>query len=97
MKPHHAALYWRFLYERCGGMKAGLEDPAAGMGIIRRALNVLYSKEIVDIHTSSDLVSELPAVMDQALAGSACPFETYEESLAAFTQAVYDLRPVSVR
>ena len=22
----HAALYWRFLYEQCGGMKNGVED-----------------------------------------------------------------------
>jgi hypothetical protein len=96
MNPYQAALYWRFLYESCGGMKAGLEDPAAGMDIIRRVLNDLYSKEIVDIHTSSDLVAGMPAIMDQALADSACPFSTYEESLAAFAQAVYDLRPVSV-
>jgi len=84
MDAHHAALYWRFLYEQCGGIKDDIEDPGAGMGIIRRALNVLYSKEIVDIYTSSDLIAELPAVMDRALDSSSCPFTTYEESLVHF-------------
>jgi hypothetical protein len=77
-------------------MKAGVEDPAAGMHIIRRTLNVLYAKENVGIHASSDLIAGMPAIMDQVFAGSACPFETYEESLLAFRQAVYDLRPTSV-
>jgi hypothetical protein len=91
MDAHQAALYWRFLYEQCGGMKDAVEDPGAGMGIIGRALNVLYSNEIVDIYTSSDLISELPAVMDRALKSSSCPFTTYEESLVHFGNAIQAL------
>jgi hypothetical protein len=90
--PNHAALYWRFLYEQCGGVKNGVENPSAGMHIIKRTLNILYSKEIIDIHTSSDILTGLPAVMDQSLAGSTCPFNTYEESLAAFTSAINLIR-----
>jgi hypothetical protein len=93
----HAALYWRFLYEQCGGMKNGVEDTGAGMSIIKRILDVLYSKEIVDIHTSSDLAAGMPAVMDQALKDSTCPFNTYEESLLAFTQAINALQTGSYR
>ena len=92
MNPFHAALYWRFLYEQCGGMKNGVEDPTAGMRVIKRALNVLYSKEKVDINTSSDLIAGMPAVMDRALEGSDCPFKTYEESLVDFADAINALR-----
>lgn len=89
---HHAALYWRFLYEQCGGVKNGVEDAAAGMRIIRRTLNALYSKEIVDIDSSKDLNAAVPAVMDHALEGSGCPFDSYEDSLQAFTNAIYALQ-----
>jgi hypothetical protein len=88
MNPYHAAIYWRFLFERCGG----LEDPAAGLDVIRGALTALYAKDIVDISASSDLVGELPALMDQALAEASCPFKTYRESLNAFARAIYALR-----
>ncbi len=87
-----STLYWRFLYEKCAGMKDGLEDSEAGMQIIRLALEALYSGEIVDINSTGDLVKYLPAVMDRALAGSACPFHNYEESLVAFAHAIYALR-----
>ncbi len=90
--PNHAALYWRFLYEQCGGMNNGVEDPTAGMQIIRQILNVLYSKEVLDIHTSSDLTVGLPAIMDQALNGAACPFYNYIESLQAFSDAITALQ-----
>jgi hypothetical protein len=90
--PNHAALYWRFLYEQCGGMNNGFEDPKAGMQIIRQTLNVLYSKEVVDIHTSSDLTTGLPEIMDQALKGAACPFYNYTESLQAFSDTINALQ-----
>jgi hypothetical protein len=89
--PHHAAPYFRFLYERCGGMANGVDDPAAGMRVIERTLAVLYSGEVVDIGVSTDLVGVIPAIMDRALAGSTCPFRTYEESLDAFARAIYAL------
>jgi len=95
MEFHHAALYWRFLYEQCGGMKEGVEDPTAGMRIIKRTLNVLYSKEIIDIDSSSNLNTAVPAVMDKALEGSGCPFKTYEDSLEAFVIAMDTLRSES--
>jgi hypothetical protein len=90
--PYRAAIYWRFLYEQCGGMVDGAKDQAAGMGVIRRALTALYSGDIVDIDSSTDLVGTLPEVMDRALAGSSCPFQTYSESLTAFARALYGLR-----
>jgi hypothetical protein len=90
--PYRAAVYWRFLYEHCGGMKEGAEDPAAGMTVIRRALIVLYSGEIADLDTSGDPVSATPEILDRALSGSSCPFQGYEESLVAFARALYALR-----
>ncbi len=92
MDPYSAAIYWRFLYEHCGGMAHGAEDPAAGMQVIRRALEALYSRQVVDIGSSTDLVGRVPKVMDRALAGSACPFQTFEDSMAAFARALYGLR-----
>ena len=90
MNPYHATLYWRFLYEQCGG----LNDPAAGMDVIRRALAALYDKQVIDIGLSMDLVGALPRIMDQTLAqaGAACPFKTYRDSLTAFSSAIYALR-----
>lgn len=92
MNPYHAAAYWRFLYEQCGGMHDGVEDPAAGMALIRRVLTTLYSGDIVGTGVSTDLVQEMPGVMDEALRGSPCPFQTHQESLLAFARAVYALR-----
>jgi hypothetical protein len=91
MIPYHGAVYWRFLYEQCGGMKDGLEDSVAGMEVIKRTLTVLYSGEVVDVSAASDLVRKVPEIMDRVLEGSSCPFETYEESLIAFADAIYGL------
>lgn len=92
MVPYRAGFYWRFLYEQCGRDEDGGLDPAAGMAVIRRALMILYSGEVVDIGASTDLVQGLPGVMDRALSESACPFETYAESVTAFTRAIYMLQ-----
>ncbi len=92
MSPYHAAAYWRFLYEQCGGVSDGIENPAAGMGVIRRALVALYAGHVVDIEAETDLVEHLPAIMDEALQRSSCPFRTHQESLLAFTAAIYALR-----
>ncbi|MCP4543135.1 MAG: hypothetical protein GY832_38975 [Chloroflexi bacterium] len=81
MIPHHAAIYWRFLYEQCGGMH-----------VIGRALTALYAGDGVDIDASVDLVGEVPDIINQALQGAACPFNTYKESLIAFSRAIYALR-----
>jgi hypothetical protein len=80
MDPYKAAIYWRFLYEQCGGM-----------GIIQRTLTALYSVDVVDIGSSTDLVGGVPAVINRALAGSSCPFQTHGESLTAFARAIYAL------
>jgi hypothetical protein len=89
--PYQAAIYWRFVYEQCGGMQGGVEDPAAGMQVVEKALTVLYSGEVVGIRSSTDLVGALPGILDRALAGSSCPFQTYKESLVAYAQALYGL------
>jgi hypothetical protein len=92
MNPYHAAAYWRFLYEQCGGLTGASEDPASGMAIIRRVLVALYAGGVVDIDAATDLVAHLPAIMDEALQGSSCPFQTHAESLRAFSAAIYALR-----
>jgi hypothetical protein len=92
MSPYHAAIYWRFLYEQCGGMKDGVEGPAAGMQVIRRTLMALYAGDIVDVGSSTDLVGKVPEIMDRVLEGSSCPFKTHAESLIAFARAIYALQ-----
>jgi hypothetical protein len=92
ISPYHAALYWRFLYEQCGGMANGVENPGAGMQIVRRALTSLYQLGEAQAGSLDTFDAWMPQVMDQALAGSACPFQTYTQSLAAFAQAVDALR-----
>ncbi|MGC9394776.1 MAG: hypothetical protein ACP5J4_07970 [Anaerolineae bacterium] len=80
MDAYSPAIYWRFLYERCGDMQ-----------IVREALTTLYSGEVVDIQTSTDIVANLPLIMDRALASASCSFRTYRESLNAFARALYAL------
>jgi hypothetical protein len=92
ISPYRAAIYWRFLYEQCGGMQEDMEDPAAGMQVIRQALTALYAGDAVDVGSSTDLVGTLLEIMDEALGSSPCPFATYEESLAAFARMLYALR-----
>jgi hypothetical protein len=95
VNPYHGAMYWRFLYEQCGGFSEGIENPAAGMGVMRRALQVLYSGEIVDINASTDLVQRMPTVMDRVLTSpeaAGCPFHSYTDSLTSFARAIYTLR-----
>ncbi|MGE5375066.1 MAG: hypothetical protein ACM3XO_08405 [Bacteroidota bacterium] len=91
--PYHTALYWRFLYERCGGIKAGIEDPAAGMQIIRHVLETLYSGTVVNINSSTASIQSLPRIMDMALqATPTCAFKSFNESLVGFTRSIYMLR-----
>ncbi len=91
MSPYRSAIYWRFLYERCGQTGDGGIDPAVGMEVVRRALTLLYAGDVVDSSTSTDLVGAVPEIMDRALEASPCPFDTYAESLTAFARAVYGL------
>jgi hypothetical protein len=92
MSPYHAAIYWRFLYEQCGLTEDGSLEPEAGMAVIRRALTILYSGDVVDISASTDLVGALPQIVDRVLLSSSCSLDTHAESLAAFTRALYALR-----
>jgi len=92
VSPYNAAIYWRFLYEQCGRAEDGTLDAATGMAFIRRVLTILYSGDVVDITTSTDLVGALPEILDRALSGSRCPFDTHAESLTAFSRAIYGLR-----
>ena len=91
--PYHTALYWRYLYEQCGGITDGQENPAAGMQIIRQVLETMYSGEIADINSSTSAVQVFPRILDVALYRTpTCPFHSYEESLVHFMRAIYQLR-----
>jgi hypothetical protein len=90
--PYHTALYWRFLYENCGGITREGENPSRGMQVIRHVLETLYRGDVVDIHTSTDTVPALPLIIDRALqATPACQFDSYAESLSHFARAIYFL------
>jgi len=91
--PYHLAIYWRFLYESCGGIQNGSEDPATGMQVIRHTLETLYKGEVVDINSSTDVIAALPRIIDASLrATPSCVFHTYDESLIGFARAIYLLR-----
>ena len=91
--PYHTALYWRFLYENCGGINVQGEDPAAGMKVIRQVLEMLYKGEIVQINSSTDVAEAFPHILDNALQSTpSCRFHSYEESLVHFARAIYMLR-----
>jgi hypothetical protein len=91
--PYHTTLYWRFLYEQCGGIRRIVEDPSAGMQPIRHVLETLYGGEIADINSSTSAVKALPSIIDVALYETpTCPFHSFEESLVQFARAIYLLR-----
>lgn len=91
--PYHTSIYWRFLYERCGGIQNGVENPRTGMRVIRNILETLYTGEIADINFSADAAGALPRIVDAALEITpSCPFRTHEESLVQFARAIYMLR-----
>jgi hypothetical protein len=92
IEPYHAVLYWRYLYEQCGGLSREGENPQRGWQVILNALTALYSCEIVDLRASADLVKYLPGIMDAAIQQArSCPFEDYQESLLGFTRVIYQL------
>jgi hypothetical protein len=96
--PYHTALYWRFLYENCGGVTAGGEDPSTGMKVIRHTLETLYTGELVQISASTDVAGALPLILDRALQSTpSCAFRSYEESLIHFARAIYLLRLADAR
>jgi hypothetical protein len=82
LNPYQLSVYWKFLADLCGGMPW-----------IRQALLTLYSGEVIDPHSTDNLVANLPILMDTVFARTTtCPFTTHAESLAAFSRAVYALR-----
>jgi hypothetical protein len=94
MDPYLAALYWRFLYEQCGYMGAIGFDSSAGMRVIRRTLEVLYS-QVAGNDAQEDLITILPYTMDKVFQSSgmeSCPFDTYENSVVKFARAIFSLR-----
>ena len=91
--PYHTALYWRFLYENCGGINPEGEDSFTGMQVIRHVLETLYKGVVVDINYSTDTAMAFPLIIDRALqATPSCRFASYEESLIHFARAIYFLR-----
>ena len=93
INPYHAAIYWRFLFEKCGNMLPGTQNPKAGMQLIRNVLNILYSREIVDIRETSDLVENLADIMDLALIRTDnCQFDNFIDSLNGFAREIYSLK-----
>jgi len=89
---YNGAAYWRFLYERCAVDSRGVEDPAAGMAVMRRVLDALYAREAARELTSDGFVRAFPGIIDEALQGSSCSVQSHEESLVAFARAIYALR-----
>lgn len=76
----HDALYWRFLYEQYGDVR-----------ILRVALEEMACRPVDDV-PGVGRAGTLDEVMDAALAHLDGPFESFEQSLAAFAQANYALR-----
>ncbi len=92
MRPYHAALYWRFVYERSSGLATGEEDIAVGMQVIQRTLRTIYGQGGLDLN-DPELVRDLPAVMDAVFANIPnSPFKSFEDSLIQFSRSVYALR-----
>lgn len=90
---YHSAIYWRFLYEQCGGMKYGKEDPAAGMKVIRTTLETLYTAEVADVTENTNIVGELPQLMDRVFEKEdTCPFRDYADSMEKFSRAIYAIK-----
>jgi hypothetical protein len=92
--PYRTVLYWRFLYEQCGGMRNSIDDQAVGMRVIRQTLLTLFSGNVIDIAASSDLIEGIPLIMNAVFSKDdvMCPFNNYEESLFQFARAIYALR-----
>jgi hypothetical protein len=91
--PYHTTLYWRFIYEQCGGIRRIVDDPSVGMQPIRHVLETLYGGEIVNVNSSVSAVKALPSIIDVALYKTpTCPFHSFEDSLIEFARAIYLLR-----
>jgi hypothetical protein len=93
INPYHAAIYWRFLYEKCGEVSPATQNPQAGMQLIRNVLTILYSSEIVDIRESSAFIEHFAYIMDLALSRTdMCPFDNFVDSLNGFARDIYSLK-----
>ena len=85
---------WRFFSEGTAVLASSVGQPDVQFGSSARAYLgdvSRFSGEVVDIGASTDLVGAIPAIIDRVLAGSTCPFRTYEESLDTFARAIFAL------
>lgn len=91
ISPYRSVLYWRFLYEKCGGFDDNIEGLTNGMRVIYRTLNALYENENGK-DSDTRFIEELPEVMNDVFANDTnCPFHSYSDSLVAFSRAIYAL------
>jgi hypothetical protein len=90
INPYNTTLYWRFIYEQCSGPQG---DPEIGMQVVRQTLNNLYASDDLERVSKEELVEAFPNLMNKVFSKVAwCPFRTYQESLRAFSHAIYALR-----
>jgi len=82
-------MYWRFLYERCGGAAGGAEQPGQGMSVIQHVLQRMYEREIRALALNN--LAEFEAAMDEAM-GVCSEFGSFDDSIVAFAHANYSLR-----
>ena len=61
-------LYWRFLYEQCGGITSGGgENPSAGMAVVWAALEEMYRIKYEYADTRNELVMESVEDFERAM------------------------------
>jgi hypothetical protein len=93
ISPYEAAIYWRFLYEQCGGLVDGEENSSAGMEVIFKTLEELYADEGLLNIQPEEMPASLAVLMDRVFSKlDTCPFADFRSSLAAFHRAVYGIR-----
>lgn len=95
LEPYLSTIYWRFLYEQCGGMQDGEERPEAGLRIIREILEILYNNPNSAIGSVTNGMKLMQIIIDTVFnveQGSLCPFQTFQESQINFAEAIYLLQ-----
>ena len=95
LEPYLSTIYWRFLYEQCGGMQDGEEKPEAGLRIIREILEILYNNPNSAIGSVTNGMELMQIIIDTVFnveQGSLCPFQTFQQNLINFAEAIYLLQ-----
>lgn len=89
---YQGGIYWRFLYEQCGGLSNLLD----GTRVIEVAFEEYSRVFSASGSITNTVTTDLPPIMDAVFANPDvslnCPFTTYAESLQAFAQNNYALR-----